>query len=299
MDNTQNSLTRIREIISKGTAGSIVLPENASPDATAAACSLYLGLNKLGKSVTLVGSQISQNGLVGEDKIQSDISAGGDNLVVSFPYTDGAIDKVDYNIQGHNFNLIISPKAGSKKISPDQVKFGYSGGLVDFIITVDSPTLNNLGGVYADNQQQFVGHDIINIDRHLTNAFYGTVNLVDKSTSSISELILGVLQNLQVEIDRDMATNLYAGIAAATNNFTSYSVNADTFEHIANLLRMGAVKKLIKKPENKFSNMSINKEIHSVRPIEDVEKDVADQTQQNPKDWLKPKIFRGGGSDLI
>ena len=50
----------------------------------------------------------------------------------------------------------------------------------------------------------------------------------------------------QVEIDRDMATNLYAGAAASTNNFTSYSTNADTFEHIATLLRLGAVKKTFK-----------------------------------------------------
>ena len=67
-----------------------------------------------------------------------------------------------------------------------------------------------------------------------------------KTVSSISELILSVIQTLGIEIDRDIATNLYAGAAASTNNFTSYSTNADTFEHIAALLRSGAVKKAFK-----------------------------------------------------
>jgi phosphoesterase RecJ-like protein len=94
-----------------------------------------------------------------------------------------------------------------------------------------------------DNQALFQGKNIINIDRHLTNGFYGTVNYVNKTSSSTAELVFKTLQNLSCEIDKDMATNLYVGISSATNNFTSYSVNAETFETIAQLLKLGAVKK--------------------------------------------------------
>ena len=110
------------------------------------------------------------------------------------------------------------------------------------------PNLNSAGPLYADNQAMFQGKNIINIDRHLTNGFFGTINFVNKTSSSTSELALKTLQALQVELDRDIATNLYAGISAATNNFTAYSVNAETFETIATLLKAGAMKKSFKPP---------------------------------------------------
>ena len=106
------------------------------------------------------------------------------------------------------------------------------------IFVIDAPTLNSLGTIYTDNQNQFNGKDIVNIDRHLTNAYFGTVNYVNKTISSISELVLSIIQTLGIEIDRDIATNLYAGAATSTNNFTSYSTNADTFEHVANLAKV-------------------------------------------------------------
>ena len=76
--------------------------------------------------------------------------------------------------------------------------------------------------------------------------FSGPINFVNKTSSSTSELALKTLQALQIELDRDIATNLYAGISTATNNFTAYSVNAETFETIATLLKAGAMKKSFK-----------------------------------------------------
>lgn len=304
MNTNQQTLARLHEIITKATSGAIVLPANPTQDAIAAGTALYLGLTKMGKNVSFVCTQNVQSDLTGADKIQSNLVTGGDNLVVSFPYTDGAIDKVDYNIQGEFFNLIVAPRQGYPKLDPNQVKYSYIGGNLDFIIVVDSPTLNNLGSSYTDNQTQFQGREIINIDRHLTNSFFGTVNFVNKTESSVSELILSVLQGLRVEIDKDIATNLYAGISTATNNFTSYSVNADTFEHIATLLRMGALKKVMKKPDFGFEQTipqqpkvigsRSHPEVQNVKPIDTVEKEVQPEPQ-SPQDWLKPKIFKDSG----
>lgn len=303
MDNHQQNLSRIFDILNKGKSGIIIIPPNPSIDAVAASTALYLGLVKIGKSVSLTCSQKPISDLTGSDKFQSVINVHGDSLMISFPYSDGSIDKVDYNIQGESFNLIITPRPGYAKLNQEKVSFSYTGGVIDFIIVIDSPTLNNLGTIYTENQAQFTGKDIINIDRHLTNAYFGTVNFVNKTISSISELIMSVIQGIKIEFDRDMATNLYAGIAAATNNFTSYSTNANTFENIATLLRMGAVKKTIKKSIPPVMNQSKaaygGPESQPITPIEKVEKEKQPNQQQmeqtNPSDWLKPKIFKGSG----
>ena len=283
-------------------SGVIIIPPNPTVDAIAASTSLYLALTKIGKSVTLACAQKPSSDLTAGDKFQTVIGASGDSLMISFPYSDGSIDKVDYNIQGENFNLIVTPRAGFPKLNPDRVSFSYTGGIVDFIIVIDSPTLNSLGEIYTENQSHFTGRDIINIDRHLTNAYFGTVNYVNKTISSISELVLVLIQNIKIEIDRDIATNLYAGVAAATNNFTSYSTNADTFENIAALMRMGAIKKAFKRPMPVISQprvVSGGPESMPVTPLEKVEKEKQPAQQQveegSPSDWLKPKIFKGTG----
>ena len=241
-------IQQIKEFVSKHGSGIVVLPAKATPDAIAAGTSLYLALTKLGKNVSLVASTTAQSDMIGADKIKTELQSGGDNLVVSFPYQEGAIDKVDYNIQGEQFNLVIVPREGHSKLKPDDVQFSYTGGKIDFIITVDAPNLNALGDIYGKNQRQFEGTTIINIDRHLINNSFGMINLVSKSSSSTSELVFKVIQGLSVEIDKDIATNLHSGILSATNNFTAYSVNADTFEAIASLLRAGAVKKPMQVP---------------------------------------------------
>ncbi len=304
-NNHSQTLSRIADIVAKNNSGVIILPPNPSVDAVAAGTSLYLGLLKMGKTVAIICSSPVESDLAGSDKIQNDLSVNGDSLVISFPYSDGAIDKVDYNIQGNRFNLIITPRPNQKKLDPSQVKYSYTGGSFEFIFVIDAPNLNSLGEVYINNQTQFQGKDIINIDRHLTNANFGTVNLVNKTISSISELVFKIIQTLQLEIDQDIATNLYAGIAASTNNFNSYSVNADTFEATAQLLRLGAVKKIFKKPAipNRPSpfiatrpfNPSLSKK-NPLKPIESIEKEpVPDEKKVAPQDWLKPKIFKGSG----
>ncbi len=295
MDNT--AIARIINTLSKASSGAIILPVNPSPDAVAAGTTLYLGLTKIGKGVTLVCDSPSDLDLVGVEKFKSDLTVAGDNLVISFPYSDGSIDKVDYNIQGNFFNLIVTPRSGYPKLDPNQVKYSYSGGNLDFLIVVDAPSLNSLGQVYGNNQTQFQGKELINIDRHLTNASYGTINFLNKASSSISEMILSLLQQLQVEIDRDMATNLYVGIAAATNNFTSYSVTADTFDKIASLLRLGAVKKNIKKPmgfQNQTKIQSSFREKNINKTPQALEREIQPE-EKTPADWLRPKIFKGGG----
>lgn len=240
--NTRSQLQKVIEIIQNGQSGLICLPENATDDAVASATALYLGLTQIGRNVSLASSAPIKSDLVAADKIQGEVATSGDNLVISFPYQDGSIDKVDYFIQNDMFNIVVSPRAGTEKLNQKEVKFNYSGGSVDFIITVDTPNFRALGQLYSENQEQFKGKKIVNIDRHLTNSFYGSANYVNRTVSSTAELILGILQTMNVQIDKDIATNLYAGIAAATTNYTATTVNAGTFEASAYLLKQGAVK---------------------------------------------------------
>jgi len=245
MDNVQAPIDKISDVINQSNSGVIVLQPNPTIDAIGAATALHLGLLKIQRTTYLACTNPPQSNLAGAHKIQSSLISGGDNLVISFPYIEGSIDKVDYNIQGNFFNLVVVPRPGYPKLDTDKVKFTYTGAKIDYIIAIDSPSLNGLGQLYSENQQHFQGKNIINIDRHIVNNSYGTVNYINKTSSSTSELVFHVLRGLQIEIDKDIATNLYTGLLSATNNFTAYSVNPGTFEAASELMRLGAEKKAI------------------------------------------------------
>lgn len=248
--NILTTLQKIDEVLKNNTSGVILVPANPSEDALASATALYLAMLKLGKQVNIVCSKAVKSSLFGAEKIQTSLEPGGDSLVVSLPYVEGSIDKVDWNTSNGRFNIVVVPKDKNNKFEPKDVEFTYTGGKIDFIICIDTPNLNSLGDIYQKNQQKFSSAPIINIDRHLINNNYGMVNLVVKSSSSVSELVLQLIGVLKVELDKNISTNLYSGIHSATNALTSFSTNADTFLALALLLKNGAVKKI----QNSFNN---------------------------------------------
>ncbi len=293
----QDETDAIAQLLQKYSSGVILLPQSPSADTVSAATALYLALTKTGKNVGIACSTPVKSDIVGADKITSELVTAGDNLVISFPYQEGAIDKVDYNITGDRFNLIVTPRTKETAIDPKDVTFTKSGGQVEFVITLDSPSLKALGPIYADNAQALANKTIINIDRHLSNSFYGTANLVSKQAAATSEIVLGVITALGVELDADIATNLYQGILSATANFTSYSVTPDSLEAAAALLRAGAKKKGARKdvftrpgqaPMPTVQPAS-QKEARAVETIEQEPEDDEDAAEAD--DWLKPKIF--------
>ena len=107
MDNTNSQLKKTIKALNDGKSYLICLTQNPSDDSIAAATSLYLGLSKNGKSASIVCSDEIKSNLIGADKIKGDIAVSGDNLIITFPYTEGAIDKIDYYIQGDKFNISI------------------------------------------------------------------------------------------------------------------------------------------------------------------------------------------------
>lgn len=299
--NNEANMARIITLVNKNSSLALCISVNPSIDTMGAALALYFGLTALGKNVNISASaQIPlQLPLVGTDKIKNKLASNGDSLVVSFPYVEGAIDKVTYTIENGYFNLLIQPKESAHKLNPSQVAYAYTGGKIDTIITIDAPALTYLGDIYTANQQEFSGKDIINIDRHITNTQFGTINLIEKNISSTSEMILRILQALSIEITPDIATNLYMGIRAATNNFTAYTVNAETFENSALLLKAGASKKTPTPQFIKKTAQSFTPSFHesSALPEEFIEhKENSEET--TPQDWLKPKIFKGS-SNLV
>lgn len=237
----------IKPVLASAKQVLILLAQNPDIDSVAAALALYLALGKKNLNSAIgcpTPMTVGFNRLFGVDKIKSRI--GNQNLVIAFNYPEDSLEKVSYDKDpaSQKFCLTIEPKAGMQPLDAGNVEFSYTGSSADLIFVVGARTLEDLGELYKSEQKLLDNKNklLVNLSSLDRNSQFGGVNLYDPTASGASEIMLTVLSALELPVEADMATNLLAGIEAKTNNFTSGQVTADTFEAVAQLMRLGAKK---------------------------------------------------------
>ena len=80
---------------------------------------------------------------------------------------------------------------------------------------------------------------VLNVDHHISNQLFGHFNWVDAQASASAEIAFALINQLGVEIDIDMATNLYTAIVTDTGCFRYSSTTAQTHRLTAELLDIG------------------------------------------------------------
>jgi phosphoesterase RecJ-like protein len=118
-------------------------------------------------------------------------------------------------------------------------------GSFDLVIGLDSSDPLRLGRVYKADR--LAGVPLINIDHHVTNLYFGDVNLVDTGAASTAEIILTLLDHLGVSIDEDgtpnktgIASCLLTGIVTDTLSFRTSNVTPRVLKAALRLVEAGA-----------------------------------------------------------
>jgi phosphoesterase RecJ-like protein len=107
----------------------------------------------------------------------------------------------------------------------------------DLLVSLDSSDTDRLGRVAQPLLEG--GIPVLNVDHHVTNVNYGTVNLVEDRASA-AEVLLPLLDALAIPLTRDVATCLLAGVVGDTRSFSTANVTADTLTAAVRLVEAGA-----------------------------------------------------------
>lgn len=134
-----------------------------------------------------------------------------------------------------------------------EVEDSFFDGL-DLLIGVD---FNGLGRLDKLKQSfdKSSAYKII-IDHHPEPEQFADLLISDSSYSSTAELIYALIMssNFKDKFDKDIATNLYAGIMTDTGSFSYNSSSPETFRIVGELLKAGAEKdKIFDEVYNSFS----------------------------------------------
>jgi bifunctional oligoribonuclease and PAP phosphatase NrnA len=84
-----------------------------------------------------------------------------------------------------------------------------------------------------------MGSIVLNLDHHVSNNNFGTINWVDVKASASGEIALALIRELKVELNQEIAMNLYTAILTDTGSFQYSNTTATTHRLAADLLESG------------------------------------------------------------
>lgn len=105
----------------------------------------------------------------------------------------------------------------------------------DLAVSLDCADLKRLvGKEYFESAKK-----TIVIDHHGTNMMYGDLNFVNPVSPACCEILAGMFEYFDIEIDSEIGSCILTGIITDTGGFKYSSVTPETFEFTAELLRKG------------------------------------------------------------
>ncbi len=109
----------------------------------------------------------------------------------------------------------------------------------DLVVVFDSGDLTYCG--VAEYMPRLpAGYFLVDVDHHVTNAYYGELNIVLTDASSTAEIIHRFFRHVGTHVDEKMATCLLTGLCTDTSNFSNAATHALAVESGADLVAAGA-----------------------------------------------------------
>jgi phosphoesterase RecJ-like protein len=107
----------------------------------------------------------------------------------------------------------------------------------DLLITLDAGDASRVGKVLRNFPEPLPR--LINIDHHVTNTYFGDINLVDLEACSTTEILFKLLSELDIQLTSSLAECLLTGLITDTLNFRTANVTGQTLKTAGILVDAG------------------------------------------------------------
>ena len=241
-----NLKDQILNLIDKSQSILLLTHAKADCDGLGAMISMYLTLQSLGKEVVAATNDPAPDNLSFLPSINIvQNSVASKNFVITLDLSHTPLNKIKYKLaeDQKSVNIVVTPSDG--RFKPEDVSFDHEAGSFDLIMTFDTGNLEHLGPIYDQNSELFFKIPVINIDHHASNTDFGQVNMVDVVAASTTEVVLGLLEEMEKKyqkkfLNEDVATLLLAGLITDTGSFQHANTSPRSMETAARLLDIGA-----------------------------------------------------------
>lgn len=111
-------------------------------------------------------------------------------------------------------------------------KFSESMYDKSLLIVLDTPNISRIDGVDVKKFEY-----VIKIDHHPFIEKFANIELIDESASSASQLIMELIKNTKLKVNKDSAEKLYIGVVGDTNRFLYYYTTSKTFDLVSYIIK--------------------------------------------------------------
>jgi len=130
----------------------------------------------------------------------------------------------------------------------DEVRDDLGDEAFDLVVALDAGELSRYGALYERHRVFLEQAPVVNFDHHVTSQGCGQVSIIDVASAATAEVITLMLMQLGINISRDAAVCLLAGIITDTRSFEFSATTPRTLEVAAHLMRSGVAPAEIVKP---------------------------------------------------
>lgn len=160
-------------------------------------------------------------------------------LIIKVDTSKIKLQDISYDLKGDLLEIYLAPQSGAW--SENDLRTQTTDYKYDLVISVGAADLESLGAIYEKHADFFYKTPIINIDANPANEHFGQINHVDITATSSSELVYGLIENINRSfIDEDLATLLLTGMITKTRSFKSTNVTPQTLAIASQLVALGA-----------------------------------------------------------
>jgi len=212
---------QITDLIYSSKHAVVLCAEEALLDGISAGLATQHLLESLGKKVTTFYSgklPSDVNDLPGLHKVKK--SSDPKDLIMTIDYEHSDIEKVRYSLDGGKLNLVFHPVP--KDFDPKSVEYDISGPDYDIAFILGATELSKLGNIYHNIKEDIESITTINIDISVKNTNFGSINVVDHTASSLSELLFHKFSHWRFKPPKEAARCLLFGLSVTSDEKKSH-----------------------------------------------------------------------------
>ncbi len=233
----ENELAKVVEKIKAADSILVALSRDPSVDDIAAAIGLTLTLTNFGKHTTAIYSGKTPNAvqfLNPEKTFEANTNSLQDFIIA---LEKEKADHLRYKIEGDFVKVYITPFKTT--IEESDLQFSHGDVNVDLVISLNVKDVKDLDAALSEHGRILHDAEVINISSDEPSGIKGTA-WNEASASSVSEMVVRLIDALDTTISADVATALLTGIEAATDRFSNEKTTPEAMAMSSRLMGAGA-----------------------------------------------------------
>ncbi len=160
-------------------------------------------------------------------------------LTIRVALNKANVDGLTYTVSGNDLVINITPKSGTWQ--PSDVRVASDDYRYDLIIAIGASDWASLGTLFSAYADFFITTPTVVLDHGPANEHFGTINIVDLTATSVSEVCFNLFTEIdQTILDSTISTALLAGMMSKTKSFRAPNVSPKTLEVAQKLMEKKA-----------------------------------------------------------